>query len=321
MLREHFPFDRWTVSHLVGDDLVVEFVEPDSDPATPFTWSDTICARMVAHQGPHVALCVLDVPTYAAAPQCRALGIGAYAGVPLYDRAGTLWGTLAATHPTALDLNPRVDEQFLRWVARSLAVHLGPPTPSSASTNRRHGSSTVLGPELWQAVLQKEHERSARTGEATCIIEFDVATTTGDTSADVDATALVDRAAELVAVAARGCDFVGRTADTRLGLMAVNCPPESAKPLMDRLLVELEEFGIPASAVILDRLHGTERLIQKAPEPVGAITYMPCLECKRKGAYVSPRFPVLRCKYCGGRHTLSDDDWRTALVLGAMSAE
>jgi diguanylate cyclase len=320
VLREHLPFDRWMISRLVDDDLVVVFAEPDAGPMS-FPWSDTICARMVEHGGPHIALSISDVPDYAAAPQCRALGIDAYAGVPLYDRAGVLWGTLAATHPSLLEPTPSIDEQLLRLVARSLGIHLDPSAPAPASPNRRSpGPSTILAPELWQAVVHKERERTARTGHATCIIEFDVSTT-GDTSGDVDSAALLDRAAELVAVAARGCDFVGRTANTRLGLMAVNCPPESAKPLMDRLLAELEEFGIPASAVILDRLHGTERMIQKAPEPAGAITYMLCRECNRKGAYVSPRFPVLRCKYCGGRHTLSDDDWRTALLLGAMSAQ
>jgi len=48
-------------------------------------------------------------------------------------------------------------------------------------------------------------------------------------------------------------------------------------------------------------------------EPTAVISYLLCGWCQRKGAYVSPRFAVLRCKYCGGRHTLTEAEWRAAL--------
>jgi hypothetical protein len=45
----------------------------------------------------------------------------------------------------------------------------------------------------------------------------------------------------------------------------------------------------------------------------GPINYLECGWCRRKGAYVTSRFPMLRCKYCGGRHPLDEDDWQAAL--------
>jgi hypothetical protein len=288
---------------------VVEFVDPPGEAlraGTSFLWSHTICARMVDGDGPRIAHSVADVPAYADSPLCRQLGVGAYAGAPLRDRDGALWGTLCGMHPTAVPAASQVDESLFRWIARSLATHLvSPLTPAqSGERDRGSGPSTILGAHVWSTVLEKEHERALRTGQVACVIELEV----GD-----DLAARIDDAAQLVAASARGCDFVAHADPARLLVLAVDCPPDGARALMDRLVVELEGAGIGARAAVVDLLPRSETVAAKAVEPPATITYMLCGQCKRRGAYVSPRFPVLRCKYCGLRHALSDLEWREAL--------
>ena len=270
ILREQFAFERWTIGRLVDDRLVVEFVDPSVEPLTvgsSFPWSETICARMVDGEGPCVAPSIAAVPIYAATPQCRQLGLGAYAGVPLYDREGLLWGTLCGTHPTALPAEPQVDEAFLRWIARSLTTHLVSPTSPCTvqERNRRPGPSTILDTHMWSTLLEKEHERSARTGQPACVIELDVASAV--------AKAAVRRRrgrAHRPGGPARGrirpgCDFVARTGTTRVCVLAVNCPEEGARGLAQRLVAELEEGGINARAAIVELLPRAEALCPKKP--------------------------------------------------------
>ncbi|MEY2447665.1 MAG: hypothetical protein QOH79_1141 [Acidimicrobiaceae bacterium] len=311
VLAEHFAFERWMINRVVGDELVVEYCEPPDAPPPNFAWADTICAVMAEGRGPGIALSVEAVPDYASTPQCRRLGIGAYAGTVLHDASGRLWGTLCATHPTALDLQPTLDEAFLRWVSRSLAIHLG-ATSSSVAPGARRQPSTILDTESWNTMLDKEYERSARTSQPACVIELEVTAATPAQLSDGDLLALVDHATQILAVAARGCDFVGRVGPDRLCVLAVNCPPENGETVVRRLVAELEENGVAATAAIIGLLPRAQ-LLDKNAEPPGVITYIPCGLCDRKGAYISSRFPVLRCKYCGGRHPLSDQEWRDAL--------
>jgi hypothetical protein len=267
---------------------------------------------MVQGEGPSVAPSVAAVPAYAAAPLCRQLGLGAYAGAPIYDQEGRLWGTVSAMHPTALPEESRVDESYLHWIARSLATRLA--AASSASTlDHRFGPSTILDAPAWTAVLDKEDERCVRTGQQACVLELDVASALADNWVGPDLSTVVDDAARVVAASARGCDFLSRTATTQLRLLAVDCPAASAPQLMTRLVADLADAAIRAEVAVVEVLPRTDAITPTTVEPSKTITYMVCGECNRRGAYISPRFPVLRCKYCGLRLPLSGPDWREAL--------
>lgn len=41
-----------------------------------------------------------------------------------------------------------------------------------------------------------------------------------------------------------------------------------------------------------------------------AIVYVPCGDCQRRGAYLVPNRPVLRCKYCRSLRHLSTEEQR-----------
>jgi hypothetical protein len=315
ILCEQFAFERWMISRLDADQLVVEYVEPASaelTPGTSFPWSHTLCARMVYGEGPAVAPSVAAVPAYAAAPLCRQLGLGAYAGAPIYDQEGRLWGTVCAMHPTALPEESRIDESYLHWIARSLATHLAAASPAS-TPDRHFGPSAIFDAPVWTAVLDKEDERCVRTGQQACVLELEVASGLADNSVGPDLSTVVDDAARVVAASARGCDFLSRTGTTRLRLLAVNCPAESAPQLMKRLVADLADAAIRAQAAVVELLPRTGAITPKTVEPSTSITYMVCGECNRRGAYISPRFPVLRCKYCGLRLPLSGPEWHEAL--------
>ena len=55
----------------------------DMSPGTALSWGGSLCAAMIAGNGPHIAPRVADVPAFAAAPNRRTVAIEAYVGFPL----------------------------------------------------------------------------------------------------------------------------------------------------------------------------------------------------------------------------------------------
>lgn len=103
MLSDHIGLDLWMLTRLDGPRQTAIAVYPNGHirPGMSLPWSDSFCRRMVAGEAPQVASVVSAVPAYAELRRgLSRLGVeplsmpGAYIGVPIRWRDGTLYGTL-----------------------------------------------------------------------------------------------------------------------------------------------------------------------------------------------------------------------------------
>lgn len=101
-LKEHVPFACWSVSRIEDDHQVHHWIDDDAfgmQPGHAQPWPDTFCRYMVAGLTPSVAPDAMAVPLYAAVAGRAGMTIGAYAGMPIRDAHGTLFGTLCGFDP------------------------------------------------------------------------------------------------------------------------------------------------------------------------------------------------------------------------------
>lgn len=105
-LKAEVPLACWSVSRFDGANQVHLHFEDDfygiplghSRP-----WSQTFCRHMVAGLAPELAPDAMAVPRYAAAATAAGVRIRSYAGVPILDDSGALFGTLCGFDPEARD--------------------------------------------------------------------------------------------------------------------------------------------------------------------------------------------------------------------------
>lgn len=105
-LKEHVPFACWSVSRVDTGHQVHFWLDDDTygmRPGLTQPWTETFCRYMVAGLTPSIAPDAMAVPLYAAAAANAGLRIGAYAGVPIVDGHGALFGTLCGFDPAVHD--------------------------------------------------------------------------------------------------------------------------------------------------------------------------------------------------------------------------
>ncbi len=96
-LKAQVPFGVWSVSRFDGARQVHLYLDDDAyglRPGDALPWGETFCRYMVAGLAPQVAPDAMAVPQYAAVAAAAGMRIGAYAGVPIRDGDGALFGTL-----------------------------------------------------------------------------------------------------------------------------------------------------------------------------------------------------------------------------------
>ncbi|MDN5932576.1 MAG: diguanylate cyclase, partial [Pseudonocardia sp.] len=105
-LKEHVPFACWSVSRIDAGEQVHFWLDDDNygmRPGLSQPWTETFCRYMVAGRTPSIAPDAMAVPEYAATAARTGLQIGAYAGVPIVDGHGALYGTLCGFDPSVHD--------------------------------------------------------------------------------------------------------------------------------------------------------------------------------------------------------------------------
>ena len=105
-LKAEVPLACWSVTRLDGENQVYLHFDDDSygiRPGRSGPWSQSLCRHMVAGLAPELAPDAMAVPLYAAAAAGSDLGIGSYAGVPIRDDSGALFGTLCGFDPGTRD--------------------------------------------------------------------------------------------------------------------------------------------------------------------------------------------------------------------------
>lgn len=337
-LVDDVGFDMWALGKLRGEQWIVMSASANDFGVTEglaLAWDDTICSRMIAGHGPRIAPTLADVGAYADTPLARRFGIRAYAGAALYRPDGSLLGTVcgvsAAPAPEGVTAQlPAID--LSAQLLSTLALGERRVAREAIDEERRNQRSYIdpatglYGLRAWERMLEQEDERARRYGYSSALVVIDLgpAGPSGRRSSDEAASGeLANAARDALCAQARGSDVVARTGPRQLSLLAVQCRPGGAALLARRIADELGSRDIGAQIAVTEH-HGAalddawrvmarpKRAAARATAPK-ALTYERCGACDRRGAYVAPRFPVLRCKLCGASAELSEEEWaRTA---------
>ena len=233
-------------------------------PGTALSWSGSLCAVMVAGDGPHIAPRVGDVPALAAAPNREVAAIEAYVGFPLTQPDGEVFGTLCAFDPEPQPESLRDAEDLVRLQARLLStvLHLelsaerldrrAERAESEATTDPLTGLGNRRG---WDRVLAAEEARCRRHGHPATVIVLDLDGLKGVNDAGGHAAGddLLRRSAEVLAGSARASDYVARLGGDEFGLLAVEAGPAGGEAEAARIRARLDEAGVGAAVGVASR--------------------------------------------------------------------
>ncbi|HTH44634.1 MAG TPA: sensor domain-containing diguanylate cyclase [Oxalicibacterium sp.] len=260
-LRQQFGFDLWMVTRTEGDDWIVLAVEDRHygvKAGSVFRWSDSFCSRMVKGLGPRVAPCVDEVPAYVEAPIGQALPIGAYVGVPLMRKDGSLFGTLCAIDPSPQSGQIRQDQQLIELMADMLSSLLHAELAMADVTRRaERAESEALHDTLtslynrrgWERLLEQEEGRCRRYGHRACVISIDLdeLKIVNDTSGHAAGDALLRKTAGVMLDTLRANDIAARIGGDEFSVLGVECDLAAAETLVQRLRQNLAAADIRCS--------------------------------------------------------------------------
>jgi hypothetical protein len=164
----------WSVTRLENgqqtslylDDIEYGLTEGGSAP-----WEGSFCVSMTAGLAPRVAPDVSAVPLYRDAPVAQALPTGAYAGVPLLEPDGELFGTLCGISATARGEEFRDQQRLFEVPASLLGIVLAADRGRDAALLAASVASELadtdpmtglLNRRGWGRRIAQEQERVAR---------------------------------------------------------------------------------------------------------------------------------------------------------------
>lgn len=101
-LSEHVPMGAWAVTCRIDGRQVFLHVRDRAYGLRDghwSVWSESLCQHVVDADGPVIVPDATAVPRYADAAVARELPVGAYAGVPVLDGEGRVFGTLCGLDP------------------------------------------------------------------------------------------------------------------------------------------------------------------------------------------------------------------------------
>ncbi len=277
-LKERLGFGLWMVTRVVDNDWIVLAAEDTHygvGPGKLFRWTDSFCSRMVKGEGPMIAPDAQLIEAYREAGINDQVEIGAYVGVPLTMPDGRLFGTLCAIDPKPMPEEISHQIHLVTLLARLLStvlrVELEAMEGERALERSRVAATTdaltgLPNRRAWDTLLDLEEARCARSGTPASVIMLDLdgLKVVNDEHGHLAGDAYLARAADVLRSAARDADMVARLGGDEFGLLAVECGPETAQKVVDRLKESFRDAGIPVSIGTAHRGRGTAATLAAA---------------------------------------------------------
>lgn len=205
-LAERTPISSWSVNRVDHDVQVHLHTDGEMlEPGDEVAWEDSICRHVVEDGVGPVVRDLAEDPVLSRTPWPAT--VRGYAGRPIVDADGRLFGMLCGLHPEPLDPDDDVDVDLLDLLASLLSAQATlarrataqdeQDTLENATTDPRTG---LLPPAAWSELLAGAGTRSRAFGDLGSVVVVQVwsphAPSTPDSiraAADVVASAATDR--------------------------------------------------------------------------------------------------------------------------------
>jgi len=215
---------------------------------------------MVAGRGPTVAPDAQAVPAYAAAKANDFLTIGAYAGSPILEPSGSVFGVLCGVDPTNKSLDQALSQAapLLSLLGQLLSMVL------AADRTRDQAASAVFEATLaaetdaltglynrraWDRVLAEEQDRFSRFADPTVavVLDLDLLKTVNDTEGHAAGDTYIRLAGSALSSSVRGHDVVARLGGDEFAVLLRGCTEVEAVVAVDRMYAALAEAKVAGS--------------------------------------------------------------------------
>jgi len=276
LLRQQLEVDLCVATRREGDELEIVATAGAGiavEPGMRGPWSDSICGLMAAGHGPRAACELASVPSYAESRVARALGLGAYIGVPILGEdgvAGSVCGLDRRPQPETLARELPLLELCSRLIGRLWEAERDARTDPLTGLHNRRG---------WEEALTREEDRCQRFGHPAAVlaVDLDGFKEVNDRHGHRVGDEHLRRAANAIEDGVREHDVVARWGGDEFCVLAVECDEHSARLLARRVETGLAAARIPASVgVVLRDGNGLGSAVDAAFGAVG--------ELKRAGA-------------------------------------
>lgn len=179
-LAERTPISSWSVNRVDHDVQVHLHTDGEMlEPGAEVAWEDSICRHVVEDGvGPVVPDLTVD-PVLGRTPWPAT--VRGYAGRPILDGDGHLFGMLCGLHPEPLGADESIDVELLDLLASLLSAHATlarraaaqheRDTLESATTDPRTG---LLPPAAWHELLSGAGTRSRAFGDLGAVVVLQV---------------------------------------------------------------------------------------------------------------------------------------------------
>jgi len=299
-LHHRLGFRLWMVTRTQEENWIMLQVEDHGygvQEGDVFCWSDSFCSRMVNGEGPCIAPRVSTVPAYREAPIGKQVSIGAYIGIPIVLRDGSLFGTLCAIDPDSQPENIQDDLPTVELLAKLLSTILDNELKFNQQARNLErleveAMSDVLT-ELynrrgWEKLLLAEEKRCQRYGHPVGVIciDLDHLKRINDTKGHPAGDKLIYQTAQTIRSQVRGEDISARVGGDEFAVLGIQCNAQQIQALAERLIASLENAGISVSAGYASR-HPSQGLMAAYEE---ADQKMYQLKYRKKN---TPLFPDL----------------------------
>jgi diguanylate cyclase len=261
LLAAEADMGLWMLTRCQGSDwvpLVVHDRDYGVARGTVLGWSESICSRMVACDGPRVVPDLAQVESYGVAPIARWLGIRSYVGYPIADADGALWGTLCAIDPEPRCLPAEPLQARLRLAARMITTYLCQEQAREAaeqrasraeSVSRTDGLTGALNRRGWEQAVAQEQARIARNASAAgvLVVDLDRLKPINDSLGHEAGDRLLRRCAEVLRETARAADVVARVGGDEFTVLLPDCLRGNVQQAAERNARALRRAGVEAS--------------------------------------------------------------------------
>lgn len=254
-LHQRLGFQLWAFTRVDGDDQLI-LVACDQgygvNPGDVVCWSDSICSRMVKRLGPRITPNIEEVPAYAKAPIRKSVFSCAYIGIPLYQKDGSLFGTLCAIDPKPQPHRIRQELSLIELQAQLLSTLLHYELLEQKQMRRREREKAAdqqddltgfYNQQGWEQLIEAEQERCRRYGSTVgvILIELDWPAVTDDAGDPLL------RAATCFQQTIRSDDIIARLERNRLGILIIEPPLNMMQPFVTRIQQTLATANLPAA--------------------------------------------------------------------------
>lgn len=262
-LRENVPLAFWSVTRVENGRQTYLYLDDNGyglPQGSSHPWVDSFCIHMAAGTAPAVAPDAQANPLYASAGVNQAATIGSYAGAPVSEPSGELFGAICGIDPNVKTDDPAfvaagpVLQLFGQLLTMVLAANRTRDAAAAELARAHHEAETdsmtgLLNRRGWERVVGEESVRFAKLADPTVVVmvDLDRLKAINDELGHEAGDDYIRAAGAALRSAVRGDDVVARLGGDEFGILMIGCTEVLGAERIANLYRHLEAYGVAGS--------------------------------------------------------------------------